>query len=180
MPSRRQERVGKRVIQELVEAVRDLKHVDLGFITLTRCEISPDLRHAKVFVSVWGEEKERERSLALLKGNASRLRRSIGRPLGLKVLPELHFEFDGSLETSDRISRLIKDARQTDLNPEPLSPEEEAALAAAAAESAAAASAGVDVFETVRRDVEEELLDDVEDDDDQTWRPIDLEKLPEE
>jgi ribosome-binding factor A len=183
MPSRRQERVAKRVMQELVEAFRNLKNVSLGFITVTNCEMSPDLRHAKVFVSVFGTDEEKESTLRSLKGNAHKLRGMIGRPLGLKVIPDLHFEFDESLATADRISRLIREARDTDSNPAPLTPEEIAALRAVGAPvdtgaipSLRDAEDGVDVFESTRRDIEEELL--APDDDDPSWRPINLDELP--
>lgn len=179
MPSRRQERVAKRIVQELVEALRHLKHVELGFITITRCEITPDLRHAKVFYSVWGGDEERDRSAKLLGMNARTLRRAIGRPLGLKSIPDLHFEFDSTLETADRINRLIKDARKTDINPNPLTPEEAAALAAKAAPVRVGEKDEGDVFETARRDVEDELFDDG-DAEDPDWEPIDLSELPED
>lgn len=180
MPTRRQERVSKRIMQELVDAFRNLKNVNLGFVTVTKCEVSPDLRHAKVFVSVWGDEAERERSLNLLKNNASKLRGIIGRPLGTKVVPSLHFEYDDSVATADHISRLIRDARQTDVNPNPLTPEEEEALLAshAASRPDTPPASDDDVFEAARREVEEELFDD--EDDDPDWRPIDLDELPEE
>ena len=185
MPSRRQERVAKRVMQELVDAFRNLKNADLGFITVTRCEISPDLRHAKVFVSVWGEDAERERTLSALRHNATRLRGMIGRPLGTKVIPSLHFEFDDTIATADEMSRLIRDARQTDANPTPLTPEEEAALLAGTKERAPKRGAGrtaddaLDVFDAARMDVEDELFGD-DDDDDPDWRPINLDDLPDD
>lgn len=187
MPSRRQERVAKRVMQELVEAFRNLKNVNLGFITVTRCEMSPDLRHAKVFVSIFGTDEEKERGLAQLKNHASRLRGMIGRPLGLKVIPDLHFEFDDTLATADRISRLIRDARNTDADPTPLTPEEEAALQAVGAPAGSGGKFAKkrrddddddDMFDAARQDVEDELLDDEEDDPD--WRPIDLDELPDD
>lgn len=183
MPSRRQERVSKRITQELVEALRNLKHVRLGFITITKCEVSPDLRHAKVFVSVWGEEGEKERNLTVLRQHASRLKGMIGRPLGLKVTPDLHFEFDDSLATADHISRLIRDARQTDADPTPLTPEEERELQLARpGESSGRRRGGddseaFDPFEEARLDVEDELLDE---DDDPDWKPINLDELPDE
>lgn len=184
MPSRRQERVAKRVMQELVEAFRNLKNADLGFITVTRCEISPDLRHAKVFVSVWGTEDRRERTLEVLKHNASRLKGMIGRPLGTKVVPSLHFEFDETIANADSMSRLIRDARQTDSNPEPLSPEELAELnsSASAGKGKFAGSGRVaeDAFDAARMDVEEELFGDGDDgyEDDPAWKPINLDELP--
>lgn len=185
MPSRRQERVAKRVIQELTEAFRNLKNVDLGFITVTRCEVSPDLRHAKVFVSVFGDDERRGKSLQMLRNYASKLKGIIGRPLGTKVVPTLHFEFDDTIASADAMSRLIRDARATDADPTPLTEEEIAAMNAAGAKPAAA-RAGVDVFETARRDVDAELYgeededDEALDDDDPSWRPINLDELPDD
>lgn len=185
MPSRRQERVAKRVMQELVEAFRDLKNANFGFITITKCEVAPDLRHAKVFVSVWGDEKEQERNLSLLRHNASRLRGMIGRPLGTKVVPELHFEFDASVETADRMYRLIREARKTDINPNPLTPEEVEALQAAASSKGRGGKpvpsdgGDEDLFEAARQDVEEELFGD-EAEDDPDWKPINLDELPDD
>ncbi len=185
MPSRRQERVGKRVTQELVEALRNLKNVTLGFTTITKTEMSPDLRHARVLVSVFGTDEEKTRTLNALKNHASKLRGMIGRPLGLKVIPDLHFEFDETLATADRISRLIREARETDNDPTPLTPEEEAALQAVGAPAGTGKFApardsddGVDVFETARQEIAEELLD-VEEDD-PSWRPINLDDLPDD
>jgi ribosome-binding factor A len=187
MPSRRQERVSKRIIQETVEALRNLKHVKLGFVTVTRCEVSPDLRHATIFISVFGSDEERERTLQIIRNNASKLRGMIGRPLAMKMTPQLHFEFDDTIETADRMSRLITDARKTDSNPEPLTPEEVAELAAQSKnlgkrrkvyeDDPEAGDEDFDPFEEARQDVEDELLSD--DDDDEAWKPINLDELPE-
>lgn len=183
MPTRRQERVAKRVVQELVDAIRDLKNADLGFITVTRCEVSPDLRHAKVFVTVFGDEKRIEKSLEMLRQNATRLKGIIGRPLRTKVIPTLHFEYDDSIATADAMSRLIRDARNTDANPNPLTPEEAQALAAGAGSAVGGAQTprdrvSRDVFEQARMDVEEDLFGEADDDPD--WRPINLDELPQD
>lgn len=187
MPTRRQERVSKRITQELVEAVRELKYVDLGFITFTRCEVSPDLRHAKVFVSVWGDQVRQEKTLAALRQNATKLKGAIGRPLGTKVVPNLHFEFDDTIATADEMSRLIRDARATDSNPEPMTEEEIAALSGANAGKGGRfdPAENLDPFEAARLDVEEELLGDdyeggADEDDDPDWRPINLDELPDD
>lgn len=189
MPSRRQERVAKRIVQELVGALRNLKHADFGFVTVTRCEISPDLHQAKVFVSIWGDEAEHAKNMELLNRNRLRIKSMIARPLGLKVMPDLHFLMDETIATSDRISRLIRDARQTDSNPNPLTPEEEAAFQAQFARAGkpaggrpdGAADAGetgdADPFEAVRQEIADDLL---EDENDPAWQAIDLDALPEE
>lgn len=197
--NRRQERVSKRIMQELVEAFRNLKNVDLGFITITKCEVSQDLRHAKVLVSVWGDGAKQASAMKELHRHASKLKGMIGRPLGTKVVPDLHFEFDESIANADRISRLIKDARRTDANPNPLTPEEIAALTTTGGivskkdrdirdirDPRIAAASGKDAFDAARMDVEEELFGEATDeadggeDDDPDWRPINLDELPED
>ena len=187
MPSRRQERVAKRVIQETVEALRTLKHVQLGFVTVTGCEMSPDLRHAKVFLSVWGDAEEQEKTLHRIRMNASKLRGIITRPLGLKNMPMLHFEIDETIATADRMARLIRDARQTDAHPEPLTEEEAAALMAVSDKSRKSDGRQLDEddeefdpFEAARIEVEDDLLDSDDDDDDAAWRPINLDELPDD
>ena len=180
MPSRRQERVAKRIIQELIDALRGLKHVDLGFLTVTGCETSPDLRQARVLVSVLGSEEDRDRSLILLRQNASRLRRAIGRPLGLKITPELRFALDSSLETADRISRLIRDARSTDRDPNPIQAEEGGEARVADEPVVGAIAESADAFESVRLEVEAGLPEFADDDDDPAWRPLNLDEPPDD
>ncbi|MDR1535347.1 MAG: 30S ribosome-binding factor RbfA [Planctomycetota bacterium] len=174
MPSRRQERVGKRVIQELVDAFRQLKNADLGFLTITGCRVSPDFRSARVKVSVWGGDEDRRRVMELLEQNAPRLRWLIGRPLGLKASPEIFFELDSSPETAERISRLIREARLTDVNPN-LPPAE------AVAPVPIRPPGKIDRFEEARRRVEEDIAgigEFADPEDDPAWRPLDLDALP--
>ncbi len=204
MPTRRQERIGKRIMQELVEAFRDLKNVNLGFITITRCEVSPDLHHARVFVSVYGEDEVKTKTLDTLRHNASRLRGMISRPLGTKVVPGLSFEEDETIAKADEMSRLIRQARGTDANPAPLTEAEAEALRLAGQKRREVLAAGEeegefreeDVFAQARGEVEEELWgedgggdeefeaeaaeEDEDQEGDQAWMPIDLDALPEE
>ncbi|MCC8167660.1 MAG: hypothetical protein LIQ31_16355, partial [Planctomycetes bacterium] len=115
------------------------------------------------------------------------LKGMIGRPLGTKVVPSLHFEFDEIIEQTDKMSRLIRDARATDVNQEPLTPEELAAMSQSASagkydSDAAFVDVDADAFEQARQDVREELFGDDDDDDgdDADWQPINLDELPEE
>lgn len=185
MPTRRRERVARRIVQEMVEALRGLKHVKLGFITVTRCEVSPDLRHAKIFISVFADEAEQGRNLLVIRQNASKLRGMIARPLGMKIVPQLHFELDETIAAADRMSRLITDARATDSNPAPLTPEEAAELSAGGMErgrkrkvSVPAGDADPDsLFDEARLDVDDELLGEQDAAD---WKPINLDELPDD
>jgi ribosome-binding factor A len=106
MPSRMR-RVNESVREVLSEAVLELKDPRIGFVTVTGVETSADLRHARVFVSVLGSERRRERTLAGLAAAHGVLQSRVARELRLKRTPQLAFEYDPSVERGVRMSRLI-------------------------------------------------------------------------
>src|SRR5213083_3109668 len=103
----RMRRVNEAVRQVLSEAVGELKDPRIGFVTITGVETSPDLRHARVFVSVLGSEKKRAATLAGLAAAHGVLQAHIARELRLKRTPQLAFEYDPSVEAGVRMSKLI-------------------------------------------------------------------------
>jgi ribosome-binding factor A len=108
MASERLRRVDEAVRQVLSDAVtRDLKDPRVGFITVTSVQTSPDLRHARVYVSVLGGEAERADSLAGLRSAHGFLQRTVARELRLKHTPTLAFLYDDSIERGMRVSELI-------------------------------------------------------------------------
>jgi ribosome-binding factor A len=100
-------RVNEAVRQVLSEAVGELKDPRLGFVTVTGVRTSPDLRTARVYVSVLGSERKRERSLAALTSAHGVLQARIARELRLKRTPQLSFEYDPTVERGVRMSQLI-------------------------------------------------------------------------
>ena len=111
-PSHRPERVAELVRQVVAEfftgVVRDPR---IGFVTVTSVEVTPDLSHAKVRVSVMGTDDEREKSLEGLASAARYLRAQIAKVLTMRVTPELHFELDRGLEHAQHIDRLLKELK---------------------------------------------------------------------
>jgi ribosome-binding factor A len=105
--SDRMRRVNEAVREVLSEAVGELKDPRIGFVTVTGVETSPDLRHARVFVSVLGDERKRERTLAGLTAAHGVLQARIARELRMKRTPQLAFEYDQSVERGVRMARLI-------------------------------------------------------------------------
>jgi ribosome-binding factor A len=85
----------------------DLKDPRIGFVTVTGVETSPDLRSARVFVSVLGSEPERDDALVGLRSAAGFLQAQIGRQLRMKRTPTLDFVYDHSVDTGMRISELL-------------------------------------------------------------------------
>jgi ribosome-binding factor A len=107
-------RVNESVRQVLSEAVPELKDPRIGFVTVTGVETSPDLRQARVFVSVLGSERKRDQSLAGLSAAHGVLQARIARELRLKRTPQLAFEYDPTVERGVRMSRLIDELAPDD------------------------------------------------------------------
>jgi ribosome-binding factor A len=105
--SDRMRRVNESVRQVLSEAIPELKDPRIGFVTVTGVETSPDLRHARVFVSVLGSEKKRKKSLEGLAAAHGVLQSHLARELRMKRTPTLAFEYDPTVEEGVRMSKLI-------------------------------------------------------------------------
>jgi ribosome-binding factor A len=111
MPGARMRRVNE-AVREVVSAhmAGDLKDPRIGFVTVTSVDTSPDLQHARVYVSVLGDDAERERALEGLASARGYLQARFGEELHLKRTPTLAFEYDPSVERGVRIARLIDEA----------------------------------------------------------------------
>lgn len=99
------------VLREVVGAAisNDLSDPRIGFVTVTSVETSPDLRTAKVFVSVLGSDEEREASLAGLRSSHGVLQSRIAAETRMKRTPTLTFRYDDTIEQGVRISELLED-----------------------------------------------------------------------
>ena len=111
----RTRRVGEQIQRELAELIRtELKDPRLGMISISQVTVSRDMSHAKVFVSVLGNEQQTEASMAVLRHAAGFLRHKLGKIMHMRVIPELHFFLDRSLEEGARIGALINAAIASD------------------------------------------------------------------
>jgi ribosome-binding factor A len=103
-------RVDEAVREVLSDAITlKLKDPRVGFVTVTAVETTPDLRRARVYVSVLGEPAEREASLAGLQSAHGYLQREVGAQLRLKHTPQLEFIEDSTARRADRIERLLEE-----------------------------------------------------------------------
>jgi ribosome-binding factor A len=107
--TRRPDRVAEAIREEvatfLAEGVKDPRVV--GLVTVTGVDVTRDLRHAKVYVSILGSESERSATLDGLASVASHLRSRIGRALRLRLAPEIAFKLDQSVAHAARIETLL-------------------------------------------------------------------------
>jgi ribosome-binding factor A len=119
--TRRTERVAEEIREEVARMIAgELKDPRIGFITVTRVEVTPDLRLARIHVGVLGAEADRKKSLEGLERSSGFLRREVGRRLRLKHSPELQFRYDAGLDATERVAQLLDESRE----PEGREPEE--------------------------------------------------------
>jgi ribosome-binding factor A len=106
----RPERVGDQLRQELAELItREVHDPGIGFLTITRVTVTPDLQQARVYYTSIGDERQRKETARALERATPFLRRQLGRRLRLKHVPALDFFYDESIERQDRIERIMLD-----------------------------------------------------------------------
>lgn len=107
----RPDRVGEQIREELSEILSrgQVHDPGIGFITLTRVQVSPDLQVAHVFYTSLGDPKARKETARALDRATPFLRRQIGARIRLRRVPELDFRFDESIAHQDRIEQILRD-----------------------------------------------------------------------
>jgi ribosome-binding factor A len=128
--SYRMRRVNEAVKEIIGTALtQEVKDPRIGFVTLTGVDTAPDLSHAKVFVSVYGKQHEKDSTMEGLRAAGPFLQRLINDELRLKRTPTLEFVYDATVDQGMRIQAILKSSGAADLGPE-----EETALPAADSE----------------------------------------------
>ncbi|HEV2660836.1 MAG TPA: 30S ribosome-binding factor RbfA [Ktedonobacteraceae bacterium] len=111
----RQEKLGELIAAELSELLRNrVKDPRVGFASITRVEVSGDLRHAKVFVSVMGTPEEQAATMKGLRNATGYLRHELAERITLRYMPEINFRLDTSIEEGARILELIRQVEEED------------------------------------------------------------------
>ena len=104
----RPERVAEEFREVLAEEISELKDPRVGFVTVTRVEVTPDLRKATVFYTVLGEDRDQRRTRAGLHSARARLRATLGHKVRMKFTPELEFREDVGLQQVQRVNELLR------------------------------------------------------------------------
>lgn len=106
--SHRPGRLAEAIKQEVAQMLREeLKDPRLGFATVTRVDVSPDLRYAKIFISVLGDEEEQASTIKALERAAGFVRSELGRRIRLRYTPEIAFKLDQSIAQGSRVLQLL-------------------------------------------------------------------------
>lgn len=113
MPTTRQGKVAHQLRQIASDIIqRELRDPGLGFITVTDSDISPDLRQARIYVSILGDDEKRKEGMEALKRATPYVRREIGRRAGLRMVPEISFHADTAIDRGARIFELLEEVKK--------------------------------------------------------------------
>ncbi len=110
----RPERVAEEFREVLAEEIPQLKDPRVGFVTVTRVEVTPDLRKAIVYYTVMGQDKDHRRTRAGLNSAKAHLRSVLGQQVRMKFTPDLEFEEDVGLAQVERVTELLKQISSSD------------------------------------------------------------------
>ncbi|WP_425807389.1 30S ribosome-binding factor RbfA [Desulfitobacterium sp. Sab5] len=110
MAKHRASRLGETLKEEISQMIReDLKDPRIGFVTVTSVEVADDLGHAKVFISVLGDEQKSKDSMEALKRASGFVRSEIGKRIRLRHVPEIVFKYDSSIQHGAHIAELLRE-----------------------------------------------------------------------
>ena len=112
MSSSRPDRVGEAIRDELSQLLaREVQDPGVGFITLTRVKVSPDLQVARVYYTTLGDEQAQRDTAKALKRATPFLRRQLGQRIRLRRVPEIDFFYDESIAQGDRIEQILQELK---------------------------------------------------------------------
>ena len=112
MSNTRPDRVGEAIRDELAQLLaRDVHDPGIGFLTLTKVLVSPDLQLARVYYTSMGEDNARAETAKALKRATPFLRRQIGQRIRLRRVPEIQFFYDASIAQHDRIEQILQELK---------------------------------------------------------------------
>ncbi|MBL7565394.1 30S ribosome-binding factor RbfA [Staphylococcus saccharolyticus] len=115
MNNMRAERVGEQMKQEIMDIVNNkVKDPRVGFLTITDVELTNDLSHAKIFLTVLGSDKEVENTFKALEKATGFIKSELGSRMRLRIIPDLTFEYDESIEYGNKIERMLQDLHKKD------------------------------------------------------------------
>ena len=122
----RQEKLAEQITQEVSDLLRTkVKDPRVGFASITHVEVSGDLRHVKIFVSVMAEEAEKKQTIEALKHATGFIRHELAARLTIRFMPEIIFKLDDSIEKGSHVLNLIRQMQEEESSIPPVEGTEE-------------------------------------------------------
>lgn len=114
MAYKRSERVADLIKEEIASLVLhgEIKDPRIGFVTITRVDLTPDLKEARVYFSQIGSDKDKSKSAEGLNSASGFVRRYLAKRLDLRHIPKVTFFFDETLEYSEKIERVLREIKE--------------------------------------------------------------------
>lgn len=120
MNYKRADRVASQIMSELgIMLLQELRDPDFGFMTITKVKVTDDLRHAKIYYSVLGDESVQKTAHAALQKAKGFIRSEIGHRMQLRYVPELAFYYDDTVAYADHINQIINKIHKQDESAKP-------------------------------------------------------------
>jgi ribosome-binding factor A len=117
--STRQEKVKEFLKIEVSNIIlKEIRDPRLGFVTVTGADVSKDLRHATIFISVMGDDEQRQDSIAILQKASGFIRSEFGRKSTMKLIPQISFKLDTAVEHGVRIFELLQQVKHEPEKPD--------------------------------------------------------------
>ncbi len=117
MSTIRAERVASLIKEEVSDIIsKVLEHESVGFWTVTNVRVSPDLRYAKIYISIYGDKVTQQNTIRKIESMKKTIRQRLGSRLSLRFVPEIEFYLDDTLEHVDRINALLKQIEDMEKN----------------------------------------------------------------
>jgi ribosome-binding factor A len=111
----RTERVASLIKEEIASLlVREFSDPSYGFTTVTDVTVTPDLRIARVYFSIFGEPDVKEKTMAMLEGEKSYIRGVLGSKMKIRFVPELQFHLDGTMDRVERLDQIFRKIHEGD------------------------------------------------------------------
>ncbi len=106
----------QKAIYEIISTKLKYKTTNIkGIVSITKADVSPDLKNAKIYVSIFGKNREEETAtFEEIKANAGFIRKELAQIMTMRTVPELHFFIDDSMEYGDKIDKIINDLHKND------------------------------------------------------------------
>jgi len=112
MSYQRSDRVGDLLVELIAELLRkEIRDPRLGAVTITAAKVTKDLRHARIYFSLWGGRKDKKDVLAGLERATGFIRSKVGKQLNLRFVPTLEFLYDETADEAQRIEDLLKQVK---------------------------------------------------------------------